>query len=227
MTPESIKNIILVSTMTVAAIVVYFIFWQKSSIKFPPENAETLMHWQEPEQKELSGDKGIKYKYGELRFMASFKVSASVLGRKYYDDGRFGEIAPLDLALGWQYMSEPDIYSKLEIKNENRQYFYTGNTQIKPDQILINSANMHVIPSSKDVWQTLKNIEIGDRITLAGFLVNYQERSLNNIFRINTSLLRHDVGEGSGELLYVIAAVIDETAVEIAAKAAKAEEDNK
>ncbi len=195
--------------MTVAAIVVYFMYWQKSTVKYPPENAASLPHWQEPIQTDLPGDKGIKFKYGELRFMAKFKISASVLGKKYYDDGRFAEVAPLDLALGWQYMSEPGIYKKFNIRNEDRQYFFEGKSQIKPEQVIINSANMHIIPSSKEVWDTLKDAKIGERVTLAGYLVNYQERSLNNIFKLDTSLVRHDTGDGSCELFYVMAAVID------------------
>ena len=58
----------------------------------PPANAAELKNWQEPKQKNLSGKYGKKYKGGQLAYMATYEITARILGKKYYDDGRYAQI---------------------------------------------------------------------------------------------------------------------------------------
>lgn len=173
----------------------------------PPYNAHELKHWQEPIQQNLPGTHGRKYSHGQLRYMASFEISARVLGKKYYDDGRMGEVAPLDLSLGWKFMSEPEIYKKLKTHNYERWFFWEGELTIPEKDAIYSFANIHIIPSNTEVWRQLAALKVGNLVTLKGYLVNYEERksfsTIHSTFDIKTSMTRTDTGKGSCEVLYV------------------------
>lgn len=204
MNVDDVKNYFFLGMVALIAIVLAFMFAQTTPPKYPPPNAEYLPHWQEPLQKEQPGTKGIKYKFGKLQFMAKFKISGAVLLKTYVSDDAYSHIAPIDLTIGWQYMSEPEIYGHLKFGHHNRLAAYSGSTTIKKNQIIANFANVSVIPANIEIWNTIKNIRPGDRVTMAGYLVNYNEYSQYHTKVIKSSLSLYDAGEGSNELMYVM-----------------------
>ncbi len=169
----------------------------------PPVNAHEIRHWQEPIQKNLPGTYGKKFKYGHLRYMAEFEISGRVLGKKNYNDGRYGEISPMDLSLGWKYMSEPEIYNRLKTENHNRWFYWTGSLRIPEKDSLYSFANIHIIPANKKILKKLRSLKKSDLVRLKGYLVDYDERGNFHTFSLKTSLSRKDTGESSCELLYV------------------------
>ncbi|MGH1403572.1 MAG: hypothetical protein ACRBDL_04965 [Alphaproteobacteria bacterium] len=173
----------------------------------PPDNAHQIPYWQEPVQRNMSGNKGILFGAGQIHFRAKYNLTARVLGKKYYEDGKYGRIAPLDLALGWKYMAEPQIYKDMTFINDDRQYFFSGKASIPTQQVYLNSANVHIIPATEDVWKELVALKKENIVTLGGYLVDYNERTHSNSFvqtwEINTSLTRSDRGKDSCEIIYV------------------------
>ena len=192
-------TIVLIGALCLAA----FLKLYDMAIKHVPANAAELKHWQEPIQKNLPGTYGIKFKHGRIQYMAEFAVSGRVLGKKYYDDGRYGKIAPMDLSLGWKHMSKPIVYQNAKMHNHNRVFTWEGEIRIPKDEIIRSFANIHIIPANEKVWKALVSLEKEQLVTLKGYLVNYDERIGGRLFMLRTSMVRDDTGLKSCELLYV------------------------
>jgi len=158
----------------------------------------------EPFQGAVDGAPRVFSQYGaEISPKATFVVDGLILSRKRYRD-RMGHLSPIDLAIGWQRMSIPGVLGDAEIKQGRRWYYVTwraGALPIPPREIMDSSANVHIIPSSEGVSDQIMAIEAGDRVRLAGWLVNVNDRGRQ--FTWNTSLTRNDTGDGSCEILYV------------------------
>lgn len=158
-----------------------------------------------PKQKNLSGLSSKPFSIGHVKLLAEYDVTARVLGKKYYNDGKQASIAPLDLALGWQQMAEPAVYNRLNITNSNRWYNYrwSGAPPLVPSAIVKMSANTHIIPANAQVKKALKGVRKGDIVTLKGYLVHYREDVGNRWWEWKSSLTRSDSGDGACELMYV------------------------
>jgi len=134
---------------------------------------------------------------------AAFALQATVLGTERYRFGRGAEISPLDLALGWGRMARPDIYNALDVSQSGRWYRYRWGAEGPPiphEEIISSSSNMHMIPATAEVAQALLNITPGQRVSLAGWLVDVDT---DEGLRWRTSLRRDDSGDGACEIVYV------------------------
>lgn len=133
--------------------------------------------------------------------LATFQIEARVLSTQRYRSGRESDLSPLDLTLGWGPMSDETNLEKIDIRQSARFYFWkTDRFPIPRRDIEINSANMHMIPSSKSVESRLKQIKPGETVTITGKLVNVEAA---DGWRWKTSLTRNDTGNGACEIVYV------------------------
>lgn len=133
---------------------------------------------------------------------AKYSLQALVLGKKNYAMSRDGKISPVDLALGWQGMSNPLPLKSLTITQSGRFYFYRwkGAPPISPRDIKTSSANTHIIPANDRVRDALKKVKKGSVVSMTGYLVNVKG---DNGYHWNTSMTRHDTGDGACEIFYV------------------------
>lgn len=130
-----------------------------------------------------------------------FQLEARVLAREDYRFDRGAKIAPIDLALGWGPMADPQTLERIEISQGNRWYrWHVEEFPIPRRDIEIHSANMHMIPASAEIAEQLAEIEPGQRIALSGQLV---EVVGDDGFRWLSSLSREDTGDGACELIWV------------------------
>lgn len=135
--------------------------------------------------------------------VADFQLEARVLGRRDYRLGAESRLSPIDLALGWGPMARDDIVEQVSIRQRGRFYFWRVESYpIEHAAIVENSANMHMIPASPEVFAELKRAERHRHIRLRGYLVNV-ERSDGWLWRSSTS--RSDSGHGACELILVTA----------------------
>ena len=125
-----------------------------------------------------------------------------VLAKENYHLGREAEISPVDFALGWNKMADPQVYKQLSIRQSNRWYYwrYENNPPIPVHDIQTQSANTHLIPASKHIEQQLKAIDKDDLIYLKGQLVEIQSQ---DGWTWRSSLSREDIGGGACELMLV------------------------
>lgn len=137
----------------------------------------------------------------ELRPQALFQVEARVLGRKDYRRGTEALLSPMDLALGWGRMADPDVLDSIRIRQSGRFYSWrVDEFPIPRREIEQSSANMHLIPANEEIGRQLKAIGKNDQVRLAGFLVHVDRA---DGWRWRTSLTRNDTGAGACEIVLV------------------------
>ncbi len=133
--------------------------------------------------------------------LASYQMNARILGKKSYQHSETGDIAPIDLALGWAQMSDSGVLEKLKITQSNRWFYvYWRDPPISPDEIMQSSANTHILPANERVAQKLKSLEKDQIVSLKGYLV---EVSKADGFIWRSSLTRNDTGNGSCEIFWI------------------------
>ena len=125
-----------------------------------------------------------------------------VLSKENYNFGRESEISPVDFALGWDKMADPQVYQQLSIRQSNRWYHwrYENSPPIPVREIEMQSANTHLIPASKQIAKQLKAIDQDDLIYLKGQLVEVKS---SDGWTWRSSLSREDTGGGACELMLV------------------------
>ena len=125
-----------------------------------------------------------------------------VLSRENYSIGREAEISPVDFALGWGRMAEPEIYKQLSIRQSNRWYYwrYENTPPIDVREIETHSANMHIIPANKEIAKQIAKVDKDDLIYLKGQLVEVRSQDGWTWW---SSLSREDTGNGACELFLI------------------------
>jgi hypothetical protein len=186
---------------------VYF-FYQgdRDGHTLPPPVSDSRNVWQDPIQKNLSGAKSLPFRSGKVKLLAEYDITARIILKKYYNDGMNAEIAPLDLAVGWKRMSDPNVYGKMAISQANR-FFNSRWSNAPPlphNEISLSIANMHIIAANRQVEKQLESIQSGHIVTLKGYLVYYRKEYPNGgYWEWKSSLSRNDQGQGACELMYV------------------------
>ena len=133
--------------------------------------------------------------------LADFSLQAKVLSREDYFLDRESDLAPTDLALGWQQMSDEAVLSQIDITQSGRWYHWrVEDFPIPRRAIETQSANMHMIPADDHMAAMLDLIKPGQLISLQGQLVRAE--SVDG-WRWQSSLSREDTGARACELIYV------------------------
>jgi hypothetical protein len=183
--------------------------WQSSSPvsidsniseSFPIGYASSLSIKKSPVQKNINKTKQ-SFQFDEFKItpLANFQLIVRVLGAERYLTDRESALSPIDLALGWGQMANPETLDKLTISQSNRWYHWrTDNFPIPRRDIETNSANMHFIPGNSAVEEKLKSIQSGDTVKLIGYLVHIDG---DNGWTWTSSMTREDTGGDSCEVI--------------------------
>ncbi|MEE4331367.1 MAG: hypothetical protein V2J10_10895 [Wenzhouxiangella sp.] len=159
-----------------------------------------------PVQNNLANPPVLRVDDFAFTLLADFQLEARVLGRRDYRRDAGADLAPIDLALGWGPMARPEVVEQIDISQRGRFYFWeVDRYPIERAAIINNSANMHLIPASPEVFSELKRAEADRQIRLRGFLVNVDRE---DGWRWRSSTTRSDSGNGACELILVTAAQV-------------------
>ena len=141
----------------------------------------------------------LEYPGYEIRSLEPYRMDARVLSREDYRFDRGSDLSPTDLALGWDSMADQRIVDSIQFSQRNRWYYWKVRTlPIPKHEIQSSSANVHIIPASEYVASQLSDVSTGDKLRLAGQLVQVNAA---DGWRWRSSLSRTDTGAGSCELL--------------------------
>ena len=186
-------RILLVTLLLLGA----YVWWNGRPVDHPPG----VLAPAAPSQTNLAHQDVVRRDEHTFFKVASFDVTARVLGKERYWFGRETRLAPYDLALGWGRMSDTSVLDQISISQRGRYYFWmVKNYPIPREEIISSSANMHLIPASEEVRDAIGSVRQGDVVRFEGFLV----RVLGpNGWRWNTSTTRSDTGPGACELVWV------------------------
>lgn len=137
-----------------------------------------------------------------IESLATYKVQARVLGKESYWFDNGAKVSPLDFALGWGPMSDGNVLKHLRISQNGRFYYvsWSSSPPIAENEIMQNSANVHLIPENDYIKKLLSDVREGDLIELQGDLVMVSDKSGGEW---KSSLTRDDRGDGACELMLV------------------------
>jgi hypothetical protein len=188
---------VLLLLLIVAAYVAYH-DWQLRPIDHAPGVLVPFV----PEQKNLGQPQAFRFEDFTMTRKASFDIQARVLSRETYFLGTESDLSPIDLALGWQRMSDQAVIDQINIRQGGRWYYtrYALPPPIPEQEIIRSSANMHMIPADGTVERALKRLRPGELVRLRGYLVDV-DHSSGWMWR--TSMTREDTGQGACEIVYV------------------------
>ncbi|WP_034410444.1 hypothetical protein [Derxia gummosa] len=150
----------------------------------------------------LATGPGISWRHNGVRItpLQRFELDARVLGTRSYRHDNLATLAPVDLALGWGLMADPAVLRDIDIDQDNRAYFWRVHAATPPRRAIeAHSANMHMIPASRDIEKRLRAVEPGSRVTLSGWLVALDADK----WHAQSSLTRFDTGPGACEIVWV------------------------
>ena len=174
-----------------------FNWWSGREVARPPGVSAAEL----PQQ--MSSGSGRKFTRNgyQLTSLASFEISARVLGVEHYRLDREAQLAPVDLALGWGRMSDSEVLKNISISQSGRFYFWrTDDFPIPRREIETFSANMHMIPADDRVEAALKAVRKGQVVVVRGYLV---EARAADGWAWRSSTTREDTGAGACELIWV------------------------
>ncbi len=165
---------------------------------------------QEPRQIQLTSKESITLTIsGDSEFtvypVAEYKIAALAVNKKSYHDGWRADVAPVDLALVWGKLAEPEYDRYISYSQHDRWYFYEceSGSPFNSSYVISHSSNNHIIPADENILRAVKTIKTKEKVLLEGFLVNVKGRHNGEDFWWNSSLRRADTGDGSCEVFYV------------------------
>lgn len=153
-----------------------------------------------PEQRDLPRPEVRFMGDATLTLFASFSLEAMVLSARRYDDAN-GDLIPYDLALGWGPASDPSLLRNVSISQGGRWYSWRAKRwEDVPPGFAASSANMHMIPASAEVLQTLSETRSGDGVRISGHLCDVDRPGAPTL---RSSRTRTDSGAGACEVVVV------------------------
>lgn len=136
----------------------------------------------------------------EMRGVAEFEATVVVLGSREYLDDDMAFAAPIDLAVGWGPLGDPDFRKHFKVKQRNRWFIYRqadGRPRSEFIDFQRHAANWHIIPSDITHSDVLAQLKPGDEIRIRGYLVDVK----GSRGSIRTSRSRTDTGAGACEVI--------------------------
>lgn len=134
---------------------------------------------------------------------ARYDLTVRVLRKEIYrfDDG--AAIAPVDLAVGWARMSDSAMLAQLSITQMGRFFYWRAKDastfDVPAEALISEAAQIHAIPATREVDDTLRRLRPGQLVTLGGYLVDVSGPG----FVWKTSLTRNDIGDGACEIMWI------------------------
>jgi len=200
------KFIIFFLVICVIAMAVLFLI-KKTVVS--EEDFTTIVTHLDPQQYTLINPKEIivskKGLEAHIIPFANYRISAVVLSKKRYVDKWGSIISPVDLALGWGGVAQPDNLKHIKVSQTLRWYRYRYDREcvLTQEYISNHSSNHHIIPANKNISKAILSAKENEKIYLEGYLVNISGRYKKDNISWRSSLTRTDTGNGSCEIMYV------------------------
>jgi hypothetical protein len=124
-----------------------------------------------------------------------------VLSKEGYWADEGSELAPYDLALGWGPLSDQTVVDGIEFSQARRWLHWKFKKATSSQrEIMLHSANMHMIPASDEVEDILDDVKVGNIVALSGYLVSIKR---NDGWRWESSTRWDDTGGGACEVVWL------------------------
>ena len=175
----------------------YFIF-RTSEVIQPPG----ILAPNKPSQTKVTANKSWELDDFNFLPIANFSVKARVLSISTYNNDEMSNFSNIDIAIGWDKMSDQNVIDQIDIKQQHRWYVWqTNNFPIPRKDIETSSCNIHIISANDFVKDNLDEVIRGNIIQLKGKLVNVNK--IGDKFVYKSSTRRDDTGSGACEILWL------------------------
>jgi hypothetical protein len=157
----------------------------------------------DPEQTNISNGPAWKVKEYTITPLAGYRIRGRVIDSERYWLGRESDLSPLDLALGWDRMSDQSVLDQLTFLRPRRALEYrpkAGDWPIPLAEIVSHCSNTHVIPADRGIERQLRDLGEGEIVELEGSLV---EVTGPDGWKWRSPLVRTDDGPHACELMWV------------------------
>jgi len=193
----TIKHVLVGMIILTMGVLAFIFFPRETPITYPPG----ILVEEYPTRFKLGHEEIRLIDDYVIKSLAGVKIKARVLGKEGYSFDRESDLAPYDLALGWGPMSDEEYLSKLEI-TQGRRWYHWKKLDPSTDNrtVIINSSNMHMIPSNEEIQDILDRIIVGNLIEIEGYLV---EVKATDNWKWKSSMSWEDTGGGACELVYI------------------------
>jgi len=157
---------------------------------------------EEPHQEFLDDPIEIVRDGYRCSLFAEFAVQGVVLSRRRYRNDRIMPLSPVDLAMGWGYMSNPAVVRRIEIWQAQRFYHwrFPDGVDISMAGVAHGSANMHLIPANLLIEDRMLDVRRHDLVSFGGYLCDIRADD-GRFWR--SSRTRTDTGAGACEIVWV------------------------
>src|SRR3979411_10144 len=154
----------------------------------------------EPLQTQIEGAAPVRHGRWMLTPRANYSIPARILSREDYRFDRLADLVPEDLALGWGPMSDNHVLAAFDISQGARFYSWRprGPLPIAREDVILHSANTHVIPAGAPTRSELGRLRVGQVVHLSGTLV---DATRDDGAGLRTSLTRADSSAGACEVM--------------------------
>jgi len=142
---------------------------------------------------------------------AEYILQGVVVGRERYRFDFNSKLSPCDLAIAWGPLVSHEGFSALDFGQGGRWYFWRAGGRRPIDETFVArfSSNTHIVPARRSLGRIACGVHPGQRVALAGDLVEIEGRKGGRWFHWFSSLSRTDTGDGSCEVLYLRRVKVD------------------
>jgi hypothetical protein len=154
-----------------------------------------------------SGEQGLRY-----RPLQRLVIKARLLSRNNISLGSWDHISPVDLGLGWQWMSDTRILEQMDCDQHNAPiggsrflscHLHDGVdirhwSRDKQAELWSQLTHVHAIPANQHIEKILSRLRPGQVLTLDGQLVEVQDNKGHALLKSSTVL-----GDRNCEVMWV------------------------
>ncbi|MDG6778037.1 hypothetical protein QCB44_04865 [Thiomicrorhabdus sp. zzn3] len=194
------KKLIKLVILAVAAYLVWDYFHPPEAVRFEPG----VEVFSPPQIYVTPYAEPFEFKQHQLTPVAEMEITGKVLAQEPYYFDRGAKISPVDIVLGWKALSDQEVVDQFEFRQSLRWYAWGPSAghrlPMRRIEILGQSENLHLVPSTEALAERLKAIRNGEIIYLHGKLVNVKGED-GWVWKTSMSLM--DSGDNSSEVFWI------------------------
>jgi hypothetical protein len=150
---------------------------------FPLQSARDLSILDDPIQATINPEqKSFQFSDFILTPVATYQIKAHVLSANRHYNTSYDKalssfmdprIFPIDIAMGWGLMSDPEKLRHVKVTQHGRWDFWQPiDNTITNTEVMLHSDNFHILSGSEPLFNILKSLQPGQNVAMSGYLVN-------------------------------------------------------
>lgn len=168
---------------------------------YPINHGPGVITPDEPSITYSAWDKPFNYKGNTIEPLKNYQATTRVLkNRRYFLDDKH-DLAPIDILVGWDEMSDERNLKFIQFSLSDRNFELNFTKPPIPEARIYNQMEfLHLIPSTKEIEKTINWLRTGAIVSIEGKIVNIQS---NTDFDWNSEIRLTDNAETKKLIIWV------------------------